>query len=77
MTAPADEAPDQDALATEMQTTLDEESKDSDEGGGDEQDDLAAEWETMVDGDEDGETGEGDEAAAGTTLAIPGMTPCT
>ena len=69
MTAPADEAPDQDALAAEMQTALDEESKDSDEEGGDEQDDLAAEWESMVDGDEDGEAGEAgesDEAAAGT-----------
>ena len=69
MTAPADEAPDQDALAAEMQAALDEESKDSAEeskdsaeGGGDDQDDLAAEWESMVDGEADGEA---DEAAAG------------
>ena len=67
MTAPADEAPDQDALAAEKQTALDEESKDSDEKGGDEQDDLAADWESMVDGDEDGEAGEGDGAATGTS----------
>ena len=69
MTAPADETPDQDALAAEMQAALDEENKESDKGGGgDDQDDLAAEWESMVDGDGgdgDGGGGEADETADG------------
>ena len=65
MTTPADETPDQDALAAEMQAALDDENKGSDEdGGGDDQDDLAAEWESMVDGDGDGD-GEGDGGGGG------------
>ena len=65
MTTPADETPDQDALAAEMQAALDDENKESDEdGGGDDQDDLAAEWESMVDGDGDGD-GEGDGGGGG------------
>ncbi len=64
MTAPADETPDQDAPAAEMQAAHDEENKESDEGGGgDDQDDLASEWESMVDGDGGG--GEADEMADG------------
>ena len=61
MTSPADEE-DQDAIAAEGEASMAGDEGDGGAGdareGGDEQDDLAAEWESMV-GDE-GEDGEGD-----------------
>ena len=65
MTAPADEQA-QDAPAAEPEAPA--ENADGGEAG-DDQDDLAAEWEAMVggdDGDDDGDDDGGDAAAAGT-----------
>ena len=47
MTSPADEE-DQDALAVEGEASVEGDDAGGDAGGEDEQDDLAAEWETMV-----------------------------
>ncbi|MEE9318069.1 MAG: flagellar motor switch protein FliM [Rhodospirillales bacterium] len=62
MTSPADET-EQDAIAAEG-----EGGGEAGEDAGDEQDDLAAEWESMV-GDEDEEGGEGEEGAEGADKA--------
>lgn len=58
MTSPADEE-DQDALAVEGEASVEGDDAGGDAGGEDEQDDLAAEWETMV-GEGKGEGEEGD-----------------
>ena len=57
MTSPADEE-DQDALAAEGEASVEGDDAGGDAGGEDEQDDLAAEWESMV-GEGEGEEGEG------------------
>ncbi len=64
MTSPADEE-DQDALAAEEEASVEGDDAGGDAGGEDEQDDLAAEWESMVgEGEGEGEEGdvEGDDA---------------
>ncbi len=58
MTSPADEE-DQDALAAEREASVEGDDAGAVAGGEDEQDDLAAEWESMV-GEGEGEGEEGD-----------------
>ena len=63
MTSPADEE-DQDALAAEGEASVKGDDAGGDAGGEDEQDDLAAEWETMV-GEGEGEKGDVEDDVAG------------
>jgi len=65
MTSPADEE-DQDALATEGEASVEGDDAGGDAGGEDEQDDLAAEWESMVgEGKGEGEKGDVEDDVAG------------
>ncbi len=66
MASPGDEELDQDTMAADPETRADGDDGGSNQGGADDQDELASEWESMVGDEEDGsadeEGGEGSEA---------------
>jgi flagellar motor switch protein FliM len=66
MTAPADDDVDQEAMMAEWEGAMgDDAGGDDAGGGGDDQDDLAAEWEAMMSGDGDGGGGAAASADSG------------